>query len=253
MTDVAGTHALTVGANGAFQADAALRTDGEPTTVCVAARDCAGRSDESCVRVTIASPIDFAITSPVAGQIVSAGTVNVQGVVLRGTIASIAAGGITGQVAGATFGIPRVPLAPGNNVIVVTASDGAGNSVVHRVLVTVQQPPTVVPLTVEIGVGNRTVAVKRRDPAQTVSRLPSGVGRFRFRVLDAAGAQVYEGPIGGTAERITEFTGDDGAPHTAPLPDQPYTAVALVPVLAGAHSIEFLSQAGQVVGRTSLP
>lgn len=94
------------------------------------------------------TPPVVSITNPPNGTATGAGSINVSGSVSDDTPVTVVVNGITATVTGGTFTANGIPLVPGRNTIVATATDLGRNST--RATITVIQeiyPPNVVGMT----------------------------------------------------------------------------------------------------------
>lgn len=250
ITDAAGTSPLTIAAGGAFTATAHLRADGDPTSICVAAVGCSGQPAEQCVLVSVRHDIDFVFISPQPGAILSVSQVNITGRVVKGALASIQAGGVTGVVSGTEFTIPQVPLAPGLNAIDVRAT-AVGGDVHRRSLLVSSGAMPVQELDLAIA-PDRRVTIERRASRQPLAFRPPDDGPMQYRMLDASGRELYRAGIPGSIapywHKFDPVTGQLSNPRGTVRVGH---AVVLVPALASPTTLEFLDGLAPV-GRASL-
>jgi hypothetical protein len=230
---------LAIARDGTFRATAALLGGGEPTMVCVVARDCAGHTAEQCAPVAPRHAVELAVTAPAPGAELAADAahVNVAGRFLGAAPLAVDANGVRGAITrGDAFVVPSVPLAPGPNVIVVRALARDGDVTTRRVLVARGALPAAA---IDVAVdATRHATLEARYPRAPVASLPRATGHLQLRLVDASGAELYRAPLPGTA------------PFTFA---QPYHAFALVPTPPDATAIEFLDEGGARIGGAPYP
>lgn len=223
--------------SGAFVANAQLRADGEPTSICVSVRGCGGQTARRCVLVSVQHAVDFVVASPAPGSMLNEPRINVTGRITRGQFQSIEANGIPGYALGDTFIIPAVPLTAGLNTLTVRAVPPTGASTSHRLLVS-NGPMPVDRMEIQIGPDRATRILHRAPaPAAKVSFVSSGA--MSYRLLDPNGVELFRTGIPGTMPESFHVVDADGGLHTYG-PISPLNAFALVPRLATATRIEFL-------------
>jgi hypothetical protein len=243
---------VTVGAGGNFTATATLRLDGEPTNICVAARDCQDRVTQSCVLVGVQHDLDLAFTSPLPGDRVGVAAVNVTGRVLGGPAVSITGNGIAGGFLQDAFTIPQVPLAAGANVIAVQAQSASGDVVRRRLLVVRGTTTDVWDGNLEIDDARRVRVLARSSVFASPFPLVR-IGAMSYRLLDASGVALFQAGIPGSNDSISEAidTTTGLAVATVARPFRYHVAVR-VPALPSARVIQFIDEHGQEVGRQTL-
>ncbi len=250
LTDGMGSQALTFGQDGSFFATAALRADGETTQICASATDCVGRVSEDCVLVAIRHDLEIAFTSPAPGSVLSLAQINITGRVRGGTPLGIEADGVAGFFLDGSFTIKGVPLAVGLNVITVTATSTGGDSAVRQLLVS-RGPMPVELLSLAVD-GRRQVTLTNRTPLPARARNRQQSEHVWYRMLDAAGVELYRDGVPGTVNHFEHFTGAS-LPVLSPRVDPPdYATAVVVPLVPAAAEIEFYDEGGHRIGRADL-
>lgn len=125
------------------------------------------------------TPPAIAITSPLNGSVVSAGSITITGSIIDDTPVTVVVNGVTAMVADGTFTANAIPLSLGQNMITSTATDLGGNSASSTITVTQGiYPPDVVGMAQEnaqsaiiaakLVVGNVTSAYSDSVPAGNI-------------------------------------------------------------------------------------
>jgi hypothetical protein len=251
IQDAGTARTLAVAADGTFSGSATLRSDGEPTNICVVAQDCVNRTTQSCVLVGVRHAIDLVFTSPTPGDRVSVAAINITGRVIGGTASSITGNGIAGGTLQGAFTIPQVPLAVGGNVVTVEAHASTGDVIRRRLFVVRGGTTDVWDAQLEID-NSRHVTLLNRSAVHASPFPLVRLGTMSYRLLDPTGLSLYESPIPGTNDSTSETVDVNGQPvATAARPFRFHVPVR-VPVVAAAQVIQFLDESGQEVGRQSL-
>ncbi|HTC93758.1 MAG TPA: Ig-like domain repeat protein, partial [Terriglobales bacterium] len=154
----------------AWQLSVASLPDG-PHTFLVVATDAAGNSTQQTESVLIATqPPTIVITAPASGSLTRNTSIPVNGTVTSPALAGVQVNGVaaavqpSGDGLNATFSVVSVPLNPGDNQLVATATDVLSRSGQATVLVTQDSIPPVIELTTPTSIsklhpGQFTVAV----------------------------------------------------------------------------------------------
>jgi hypothetical protein len=251
IQDGTSTRTLSAAADGTFSTTAKLRSDGEPTNICVVASDCQGRVRRECVLVGIRHDLELLFTSPMPGDRVSVPTINITGRVMGGVATRVSANGIQGGVLGNAFTIPRVPLANGGNVLTVEAQASSGDVVRRRLLVFYGPSLNVWNGTLEFDADRKATLVRRT--ATEASRFPLvNSGAVRYRLLDVNGSVLHESGIPGTNDGNSEVIRDDGTIISVRTRPSRYHVEFKVPELTAARTIQFIDEQGIELGRQGL-
>ncbi len=194
---VDGTEATVTGA--AWRAELSGLGDG-PRTFTAVARDRAGNEVALSRRATLdlSFPV-VAITAPADGTLLREGAVPVGGTVRDATLRSVAVNGVAASVsgdpaspAGATFTVPAVALAEGENAIEAVAEDGFQRSATARVRVLRDSLPPTVGLTAPDRLLRGRV---EKAVASVTDGTGSGVARVVFSVNGAEKATLGQPPF----------------------------------------------------------
>lgn len=161
----------------------------------VIATDAAGNTTTVTRNVTLdlAAPV-VTITAPAAGTFTSQAAVTITGTVTDLTLRSISAGGVSGTFTTTTSGvydytIQNVPLAEGDNSIVVLATDAGSRTGQAALTITRDATPPVVTLTAPSQI------TRKRDGSATATVADdSAIASVTFRIGDTVLAELTESP-----------------------------------------------------------
>lgn len=131
-------------AGGQFSTDVALPDEG-PRTIAIVAVDAVGNAAQSSVALVVdRTPPALSVASPPEGALLGAEPVLLAGTVQDATAVTVGVDGQAATINGLAWSLQRSGLSEGENLVVVTATDAAGNpSTVERRFLLDQLAPSV--------------------------------------------------------------------------------------------------------------